>query len=69
MPPTPKAPALPTDLATELSTYDASEPATAAAEKAKAAAPSGDHHTAETDGGAEAFLELCEADVPQEGHH
>ncbi|KAJ7468691.1 ATP synthase complex subunit H-domain-containing protein [Mycena latifolia] len=66
MPPVPKAPALPTDLASELSAYDASEPATATVAKA---APSADHHAELADGGAEAFLELCEADVPQEGHH
>ncbi|KAJ7682847.1 ATP synthase complex subunit H-domain-containing protein [Mycena rosella] len=66
LPPAPKAPALPTDLATELSAYDASEPATAP--KAKAA-PSSDHHAEQADGGAEAFLELCEADIPPEGHH
>ncbi|KAJ6526639.1 ATP synthase complex subunit H-domain-containing protein [Mycena vulgaris] len=66
MPPTPKAPALPTDLATELSAYDASEPVAATVEKA---APSESHHGELTGGGAEEFLELCEADVPEEGHH
>ncbi|KAJ6542759.1 ATP synthase complex subunit H-domain-containing protein [Mycena capillaripes] len=66
MPPTPKAPALPTDLASELSAYDSSEPAPTPAAKA---GPSADHHAELADGGAEAFLELCEADVPQEGHH
>ncbi|KAJ6492621.1 hypothetical protein DFH09DRAFT_1452625 [Mycena vulgaris] len=65
-PPTPKAPALPTDLATELSAYDASEPVAATVEKA---APSESHHGELTGGGAEEFLELCEADVPEEGHH
>ncbi|KAJ7145776.1 ATP synthase complex subunit H-domain-containing protein [Mycena epipterygia] len=66
LPPTPKAPALPTDLATELSAYDSSEPVAATVEKA---APKTDHHAELADGGAEAFLELCEADVPPEGHH
>ncbi|KAJ7088568.1 ATP synthase complex subunit H-domain-containing protein [Mycena crocata] len=65
LPPTPKAPALPTDLASELSAYDSSEPVTATVEKKAASAD----HVEQTDGGAEAFLELLEADVPQEGHH
>ncbi|KAJ7657864.1 ATP synthase complex subunit H-domain-containing protein [Mycena polygramma] len=67
MPPVPKAPALPTDLASELSAYDSSEPAQATV--AKAAPSSSDQHAELADGGAEAFLELCEADVPEEGHH
>ncbi|KAJ7717565.1 ATP synthase complex subunit H-domain-containing protein [Mycena metata] len=67
MPPAPKAPALPTDLASELSAYDSSEPATAVAEKATPAAA--DHHAELAGGGAEAFLELLEADIPEEGHH
>jgi F-type H+-transporting ATPase subunit h len=68
LPPAPKAPALPTDLASELSTYDSSEPAQAT-EKAAAAAPSAGHHAAEVaDGGAEAFLEACEATVHEEHH-
>ncbi|KAJ7630319.1 ATP synthase complex subunit H-domain-containing protein [Roridomyces roridus] len=64
-PPVPKAPALPTDLASELSAYDASEPAAATVAKTT----SGDHHADLADGGAEAFLELLEADLPHEGHH
>ncbi|KAJ7160873.1 ATP synthase complex subunit H-domain-containing protein [Mycena filopes] len=67
MPPTPKAPALPTDLASELSAYDSSEPVTATVEKAAPAAANA--HAELAGGGAEAFLELCEADVPAEGHH
>ncbi|KAJ6482956.1 ATP synthase complex subunit H-domain-containing protein [Mycena vitilis] len=67
MPPVPKAPALPTDLASELSAYDSSEPAQATV--AKAAPSSADQRAELADGGAEAFLELCEADVPEEGHH
>ncbi|KAF8201057.1 ATP synthase complex subunit H-domain-containing protein [Mycena galopus ATCC 62051] len=68
LPPTPKAPALPSDLASELSAYDSSEPVQTT-EKA-AAAPSADHHHAAevTDGGAEAFLEACEATVVEEHH-
>ncbi|KAJ7079599.1 ATP synthase complex subunit H-domain-containing protein [Mycena belliarum] len=65
MPPVPKAPALPADLASELSAYDASEPSAVE----KKAAPSADAHAELADGGAEAFLELLEADVPPEGHH
>ncbi|KAF7373306.1 hypothetical protein MSAN_00539900 [Mycena sanguinolenta] len=64
MPPAPKAPALPSDLASELSAYDSSEPVQAAE---KPAAASG-HHAEVTDGGAEAFLEACEATV-HEDHH
>lgn len=64
MPPTPKAPTVPADLASELAAYDASEPVVAAAEP-KVAAVSEQGVT-----GAEAFLETLEADVPQaEGHH
>ncbi|KAJ7260884.1 ATP synthase complex subunit H-domain-containing protein [Mycena haematopus] len=66
MPPTPKAPALPSDLASELSAYDSSEPIQATTEKS--AAPSASHHAEVTDGGAEAFLEACEATVHEEHH-
>ncbi|KAJ7482193.1 ATP synthase complex subunit H-domain-containing protein [Mycena galericulata] len=71
LPPAPKAPALPSDLASELSAYDASEPVAAASASPASAAFGADssHHHAEADGGAEAFLELLEADVPPEGHH
>ncbi|KAF7331178.1 hypothetical protein MSAN_02436400 [Mycena sanguinolenta] len=65
MPPAPKAPALPSDLASELSAYDSSEPVQAAE---KPAAPSAGHHAEVTDGGAEAFLEACEATVHEEHH-
>ncbi|KAJ6615374.1 ATP synthase complex subunit H-domain-containing protein [Mycena sp. CBHHK59/15] len=64
MPPAPKAPALPTDLASELSAYDAAEPATVGGEKAKTS-----EHAELADGGAEAFLELLEADIPKDVHH
>jgi len=67
MPPVPKAPALPTDLASELSAYDSSEPVQAT-EKAAAAAPSASHHAEIADGGAEAFLEACEATIHEEHH-
>ncbi|KAJ7737869.1 ATP synthase complex subunit H-domain-containing protein [Mycena maculata] len=65
MPPTPKVPALPTDLASELSAYDSSEPVTASVATPASAAS---HHGELADGGAEAFLELCEADVHDEHH-
>lgn len=60
-PAVPKAPALPADLASELSAYDASEPSLAAADIKL------EEH--EEDGGAEAFLEFLEADLPHEEHH
>nr|GAT52728.1 predicted protein [Mycena chlorophos] len=63
MPTAPKAPVLPADLASELSAYDASEPTTSQAD-AKAAAPA----ASLADGGAEAFLEVLEADVHDEHH-
>ncbi|KAJ7074455.1 ATP synthase complex subunit H-domain-containing protein [Mycena amicta] len=61
MPPTPKAPALPSDLASELSAYDTSEPVTSAADSKSTPVDI-------ADGGAEAFLEVLEADVPHEHH-
>ncbi|KAI0697763.1 ATP synthase complex subunit H-domain-containing protein [Cytidiella melzeri] len=63
LPPKPQAPTLPSDLASELAAYDASEP-TKAEVKAEATPAS---HTAE---GPEAFLDMLEADVPEDkGHH
>ena len=64
MPPTPKAPALPADLASELSAYDASEPTVAAEPKVA-------ETTTEAAGaGAEAFLEALEVDLPKaDAHH
>ncbi|KAI0338557.1 hypothetical protein BDW22DRAFT_1409444 [Trametopsis cervina] len=62
LPPTPQAPALPSDLASELAAYDASEP-TKAEVKADAAA------TPDASLGPEAFLDMLEADVPEEHHH
>lgn len=64
MPPTPKAPALPADLASELAAYDASEPTVAAEPKVAAVA------TENVGTGAEAFLEALEADLPKaDAHH
>ncbi|KZV72390.1 hypothetical protein PENSPDRAFT_674956 [Peniophora sp. CONT] len=58
----PSPPALPTDLASELSAYDAADPVKAAAPKATGSAePVG--------AGAEAFLEQLEADEVEEHHH
>ncbi|VDC03143.1 unnamed protein product [Peniophora sp. CBMAI 1063] len=59
----PTPPALPTDLASELSAYDAADPV-------KAAAATKATGTAEPVGaGAEAFLEQLEADEVEEHHH
>ncbi|CAA7262649.1 unnamed protein product [Cyclocybe aegerita] len=64
LPPTPKAPALPTDLAGELATYDAAEPTLAEAPASTAIATAED-----ATGGAEAFLSFLEQDVPKPEHH
>ncbi|KAF9526211.1 ATP synthase complex subunit H-domain-containing protein [Crepidotus variabilis] len=65
LPTSPKAPALPTDLASELSAYDAAEPTIAEATGATTAKPE--------DGvkGADAFLNFLEQDLPKpvEHHH
>ncbi|GJE95579.1 ATP synthase complex subunit H-domain-containing protein [Phanerochaete sordida] len=61
LPPKPQAPALPADLASELSAYDAAEPTKA--ESSAAAEP-----VAESKNEAEAFLELCERE-PNQDHH
>ncbi|TCD61722.1 hypothetical protein EIP91_008008 [Steccherinum ochraceum] len=64
LPPAPKAPALPTDLASELAAYDAAEPTKADAPKVAATG------TENVGQGAEAFLEFLEADLPKaEVHH
>ncbi|KAI0060168.1 hypothetical protein BV25DRAFT_1918027 [Artomyces pyxidatus] len=61
-PATPTPPALPTDLASELSTYDATEPTRAAAEVKVA--------HGEIGAGADAYLSFLEADeVEEEAHH
>jgi len=63
LPPTPKAPVLPVDLASELAAYDAVEPTLAQT----AATP---ESTEEGAGGAEEFLSFLEQDVPKpEAHH
>ncbi|KAI0669004.1 ATP synthase complex subunit H-domain-containing protein [Trametes maxima] len=63
LPPTPQAPTLPADLASELSAYDATEPTFAAAAKPAEEASSGPT-------GADAFLSFLEADEPKvEAHH
>lgn len=62
LPPSPVAPALPSDLASELSAYDAAEPT-----KAEVAVASG---SAEDAAGADAYLTFLEADLPKpEAHH
>ncbi|KAG6850393.1 hypothetical protein H0H93_013948 [Arthromyces matolae] len=63
MPPTPKAPVLPTDLAAELSAYDAAEPV-------KASVVATESSSEEGANGADEFLAFLEADLPkQEAHH
>ena len=63
LPPTPKPPVVPADLASELSAYDAAEPVEVAA---KAAAGTPEQLTT----GADTFLAFLEADEPKaESHH
>ncbi|KAF9006989.1 ATP synthase complex subunit H-domain-containing protein [Cyathus striatus] len=65
LPPAPKVPAIPTDLASEHAAYDAAEPTLAA----PTAAPS-ESAAEETAGGAEEFLETLKKDLPpKEVHH
>ncbi|TFK68000.1 hypothetical protein BDN72DRAFT_842403 [Pluteus cervinus] len=62
LPPTPKPPVLPTDLAAELSAYDAAEPGVAGA--------SAQATTTEAPTGADEFLTFLEQDLPKkEAHH
>jgi len=63
LPPSPKSPALPTDLAAELEAYDAQEP-TAAAPAVQATSA-----TEEATDGAEEFLAFLEQDLPKVEHH
>ncbi|KAG6863553.1 hypothetical protein C0991_005147 [Blastosporella zonata] len=64
LPPTPKAPALPSDLASALAEYDAAEPSVKAA--AQVASETADNGAS----GAEAYLAFLEADLPkEEAHH
>jgi F-type H+-transporting ATPase subunit h len=62
----PKAPVLPSDLASELSTYDASEPAKAEVPKKIAT-----NHAEDIGTGADAYLGFLEQDLPKaaEAHH
>ncbi|KAF9444946.1 hypothetical protein P691DRAFT_676644 [Macrolepiota fuliginosa MF-IS2] len=62
LPPTPKAPAVPADLASELSTYDAAEPSVATAPVTSASSEEGN-------GGADEFLNFLEQDLPKVVHH
>ncbi|KAG5651534.1 hypothetical protein H0H81_008296 [Sphagnurus paluster] len=63
LPPTPKVPTLPTDLAGELAAYDAAEPTKAEAVQASATEEEGAS-------GAEAYLSFLEQDLPkEEAHH
>ncbi|KII83684.1 hypothetical protein PLICRDRAFT_119204, partial [Plicaturopsis crispa FD-325 SS-3] len=66
LPPAPQPPTLPSDLAAELSAYDAAEPTKADAAPVKAA---GQEHAAAGAAGADAFLAFLEADVKAEVHH
>jgi len=63
MPPTPKVPTLPSDLASDLSAYDAAEPVPAEAAK-PATIASEDNIT-----GADAYLNFLEQDLPKDEHH
>ncbi|KAH9837685.1 ATP synthase complex subunit H-domain-containing protein [Rhodofomes roseus] len=64
MPPTPKPPVVPADLASELSAYDAIEPVDAAPKVADGSAAE------QLTMGADTFLAFLEADEPKaEGHH
>jgi len=65
LPPSPRAPAPPTDLAAELSAYDGAEPALAAT----SATPGANTTHEEGAGGAEAFLTFLEQDLPKPVHH
>ncbi|KAF8637091.1 hypothetical protein AX17_002996 [Amanita inopinata Kibby_2008] len=63
LPPTPKAPTLPTDLATELSAYDALEPTLATRAVAQESAEEGAS-------GADEYLNFLEQDIPKpQAHH
>ena len=62
-PTTPKAPVLPTDLASELADYDSAEPAIA-----EVTAPANVSEESGA-GGAEAYLAFLEQDLPKPAHH
>jgi len=64
LPPAPKAPSIPSDIASELAAYDAAEPASASETVAKSSS------TEETVSGADAYLSFLEQDLPKpEAHH
>ncbi|KAH0579889.1 hypothetical protein J132_05744 [Termitomyces sp. J132] len=63
LPPTPKVPILPADLASELAKYDAAEPT-------KAPVAQVESTSVEEASGADAYLAFLEADLPKaEAHH
>ncbi|EDR09442.1 uncharacterized protein LACBIDRAFT_234095, partial [Laccaria bicolor S238N-H82] len=63
LPPTPKAPAPPADLASELSAYDATEPTVVVETKATESSEGAG------EGGADAYLAFLERDLPKVEHH
>jgi F-type H+-transporting ATPase subunit h len=65
-PSAPKAPELPSDLAGELSKYDATEPALAESPKSTSTSASEEEGLA---GGAKEFLAFLEKDLPKPVHH
>ncbi|KAF5347297.1 hypothetical protein D9756_009890 [Leucocoprinus leucothites] len=64
LPPSPQAPTVPADLASELAAYDSAEPTVASVSTSSASSE-------ENGGGADEFLTFLEADVPKpdHGHH
>jgi len=66
-PSAPKAPQLPSDLAAELSKYDAEEPSSA--ESSSVASSLSSSSAEELGGGAKEFLAFLEKDVPKPVHH
>jgi len=63
LPPAPKAPSIPSDIASELAAYDAAEPASASETVVRSS-------TEETVSGADAYLSFLEQDLPKpEAHH
>ncbi|KAH6911992.1 hypothetical protein BKA70DRAFT_1422712 [Coprinopsis sp. MPI-PUGE-AT-0042] len=64
MPPTPKAPAVPADLASELSAYDAAEPTLETVQASSTGAAE-----EQAGAGADEFLAFLEKDVPKPEHH
>jgi F-type H+-transporting ATPase subunit h len=62
-PASPQAPAVPHDLASELSAYDAAEPTVASAPS------TGSASSEENEGGTEQFLSFLEQDLPRKSAH